>query len=84
MPMEPVPPGLRAEAQAILEDLDGLLAVDDMRAAGVLRANTEPLRRAVGKEAVACLSAAVDTFDFTSARTLAGQLRESVSTASSL
>ncbi len=84
MPMEPVPPGLRAEAQAILEDLDGLLAVDDMRAAGVLRANTEPLRRAVGKEAVACLSAAVDTFDFTSARTLAGQLRESVRVASSM
>jgi hypothetical protein len=84
MRMEPVSPGLRAEAMAILGDLDGLLAVDDMRAGGVLRANTEPLRRAVGKEALACLSAAVDTFDFVSARTLARQLRESVSSASSM
>jgi PAS domain S-box-containing protein len=78
MPIEPVSPDVRAEARAILGDLDGLLAVDDMRAAGVLRANAEPLRRAVGKEALACLSAAVDIFDFATARTLTRQLLESV------
>ena len=78
MPIEPVSPDVRAEALAILGDLDGLLAVDDMRAASVLRANAEPLRRAVGKEPLACLSAAVDIFDFAGARTLALQLQESV------
>ena len=78
MPIEPVSPDVRAEARAILGDLDGLLAVDDMRAASVLRANAEPLRRAVGKEALACLSAAVDIFDFAGARTLTRQLQESV------
>lgn len=78
MPIEPVSSDVRAEALAILGDLDGLLAVDDMRAASVLRANAEPLRRAVGKEALARLSAAVDIFDFAGARTLAQQLQGSV------
>ncbi len=78
LPTEPVCPDVRVEALAILADLDGLLAVDDMRAASVLRANAEPLRPVVGKEALACLSAAVDIFDFAGARTLAQQLQESV------
>ena len=78
MPSTPVAPDLRADVLAILGDIDDLLSGDDMRAASVLRANADLLRRALGKEPLESLSAAADTFDFSAARTLVARLRENL------